>query len=96
MQIYSLGVQSQEQTLNLSDSTKINIRFDPFYYRWYGDYYQDGVLVAAGIALDPNTFGCKDILGSSCGIVDIGDPKEEYEPYEQLGNRLAVIQIDEE
>lgn len=96
MQVYSLGVSAQEQTLSLSNTMSVEIKFDPFYYRWYANYYEDGELVAAGIALDPNTFGCLDILSNSCGIYDTGDPKEKYEPYEQLGDRLAVIQIDNE
>ena len=96
MTITSLGVESNEQYLNLSNDMSINIRFDPFYYRWYADYYEDGDLVAAGIALDPNTFGLLNIRQTFCGLVDTGDPKTQYEPYEQLGNRLAVIEIDNE
>ena len=96
MNITSLGVASEEQALNLSDTMSVDIKFDPFYYRWYADYYEDGELVAAGIALDPNTFGMLGILNTSCGVVDTGNPKQKYEPYEQLGDRLAVIQIDDE
>lgn len=96
MNITSLGVVPGEQALNLSNNTSIDIKFDPFYYRWYANYYEDGVLVAAGIALDPDTFGMLDIMQVSCGIVDTGNPKEKYEPYEQLGDRLAVIEIDDE
>lgn len=96
MAVLSLGISSKEQSLNLSDSTSIEIKFDPFYYRWYANYYENGELVAAGIALDPNTFGMLDILQTSCGVIDLGNPKETYEPYEELGDRLAVIQIDDE
>lgn len=94
MEVYSLGVAPKEQTLNLSNDYSVQIKFDPFYYRWYGDFYKEGEIVAAGIALDPNTFGLLDVETVAFGLVDTGDPKEEYEPYEQLGDRLAVIEID--
>ena len=95
MTINSLGIASKEQTITLSNGMMVDIKFDPFYYRWYGDYYSDDELVAAGIALDPNTAGVLGILPVGLGIVDTGDQRETYEPYEQLGNRLAVIEIVE-
>lgn len=95
MELNSLGISSEEQTLTLIDGSTIEIRFDPFYYRWYADYYKEGSLLAAGIALDPDTDGMLHILDVSCAIVDAGDKKEDYEPYEQLGDRLAVIEVDE-
>lgn len=96
MIITSLGVESKEQYLNLSNNISVNIRFDPFYYRWYADYYEDGELIAAGVALDPDTFGLADIRRTYCGVIDTGNKKVSYEPYEQLGDRLAVIEIDSE
>lgn len=96
MELYSLGVASEEQALNLSNDVSVSIKFDPYYYRWYANYYRNGELIAAGIALDPNTFGLHDIQDVYCGILDTGDPKVEYEPFEELGNRLAVIEVDNE
>lgn len=96
MNIYSLGVEAKEQALNLSNNVSVDIKFDPFYYRWYANYYQDGELVAAGIALDPDVFGMNNILLTHIGLFDTGNHKEKYEPYEQLGDRLAVIEIDDE
>lgn len=89
----SLGVAPKEQTLALSEENSVEIRFDPFYYRWYGNFYSSGTLVAAGVALDPNTAGLLDILAVSIAIYDSGDPKVKYEPYEELGDRLAVIEV---
>jgi hypothetical protein len=89
----SLGVAPKEQTLALSEENSVEIRFDPFYYRWYGNFYAGGELVAAGVALDPNTAGLLDILAVSIAIYDSGDPKVKYEPYEELGDRLAVIEV---
>ena len=89
----SLGVAPKEQTLALSEENSVEIRFDPFYYRWYGNFYASGALVAAGVALDPNTAGLLDILAVSIAIYDSGDPKVKYEPYEELGDRLAVIEV---
>lgn len=89
----SLGVTPQEQTLTLSENNTVEIKFDPFYFRWYGNFYSDGVLVAAGIALDPDTAGLLNIRDVCIGILDTGDKNVAYEPYEQLGDRLAVIEI---
>lgn len=96
MAVNSLGIAAKEQTVTLANGMTADIKFDPFYYRWYANYYSDGELVACGVALDPNTAGVLDILPVSLGVVDTGDPKVKYEPYEQLGNRLAVIEIVEE
>ena len=95
MNFTSLGVSTGEQALTLANDSVIQIKFDPFYYRWYADYYQGEELVASGIALDPDTAGMLGILPVSCAIIDTGNKKEQYEPYEQLGDRLAVIEIDE-
>ena len=92
----SLGIAPKEQTLALSEDRTVEIRFDPFYYRWYGNFYANGELVAAGIALDPNTAGLLNIEPVCLAIYDTGNPKEKYEPYEQLGDRLAVIEVVDE
>lgn len=95
MSVNSLGIAAKEQTITLANGMTAEIKFDPFYYRWYANYYSEGELVAGGIALDPNTAGLLNILPVTLGIIDTGNPKEFYEPYEQLGNRLAVIEIVE-
>lgn len=96
MRYSSLGVVSKEQTLALSGERSVEIKFDPFYFRWYGNFYANGELVAAGIALDPNTAGLLDIEPVCLAIYDSGDPKVKYEPYEELGDRLAVIEVVDE
>ena len=93
MKYNSLGVVPKEQTLALSEEHSVEIKFDPFYFRWYGNFYAGGELGAAGIALDPNTAGLLDIEPVCLAIYDSGDPKEKYEPYEELGDRLAVIEV---
>ena len=96
MQYFSLGVAPKEQSLALDEARSVEIKFDPFYYRWYGNFYADGQLIASGIALDPNTDGLLDIETVSLAIYDSGDPKVKYEPYEELGDRLAVIEVVDE
>lgn len=96
MRYSSLGVVPKEQTLALSEERSVEIKFDPFYFRWYGNFYANGELVAAGIALDPNTAGLLDIEPVCLAIYDSGDPKVKYEPYEELGDRLAVIEVVDE
>lgn len=93
MTFSSLGVAPKEQTLSLSEDCSVEIKFDPFYYRWYANYYVSGELVAAGVALDPNTAGLLNIEPVSLAIYDSGDPKQDYEPYEELGDRLSVIEV---
>lgn len=96
MTFNSLGVAPKEQTLALSQDYSAEIKFDPFYFRWYCNLYSGDDIVAAGIALDPNTAGLLDITPVCLAVYDAGNPKETYEPYEELGNRLAVIEVVEE
>lgn len=96
MTFNSLGVVPKEQVLSLSEEHSVEIKFDPFYYRWYGNFYSGDEVVASGIALDPNTAGLLDIEPVCLAIYDNGNPKDKYEPYEELGDRLAVIEVVDE
>lgn len=95
MQTYELYVESAEQQLALSDTYTADIKFDMIYKRWYYDLYNEGVMVAAGIALVPDSAGLLHISPVSIGLIDVGNANEDYEPYYALGNRLAVIEIQE-
>jgi hypothetical protein len=93
MKITKLTVESKEQTILLSGGYSADIKFDVFYKRWYFDLYLDGVLKRAGIALNVNTVGLFNMEPVSLGLIDIVGDKEEYEPYNELGMRLMLVEV---
>lgn len=93
--IYDLTLSSEEQNITMLDGYSAEIRFDACYKRWYYNLYYYGELVAAGIALNPDTAPLLDFMSNSLGIVDTGDKREEYEPYAELGSRLQLVEIHE-
>ena len=93
--IYDLDVASEEQTVNMLDGHVAYIKFDAVYHRWYYDLYYMGEPVALGIALNPDTSPLLGFVSDSLGLTDNGDPKEEYEPYAELGGRLKLLEITE-
>jgi hypothetical protein len=95
MQITELKVGSKEQKILLSNGYSADIKFDVFYKRWYYDLYKDGELKYAGIALNVNTVGLFNISPVSLGLIDIVGDKEEYEPYNELGTRLMLVEVTE-
>ena len=93
--VYVLTVGSEEQTLELYDGYTAEIKFDRCYKRWYYNLYLNGVGVAYGVALNPDTAPLLGYVKDSIGLLDTGNPKEEYEPYLQLGDRLELVEITE-
>lgn len=91
-----LSVTSEPQILGLANGYTADLRFDPFYYRWYYDLYKDNELIYAGIALTPDTCGLNDISAVALGIIDMKEPEGEYEPYNALGTRLQIVEVDNE
>ena len=94
--VTKLSVTSEPQTMNLNDGYTAELRFDPFYYRWFYDLYKDEELLYSGIALTPDSCGLLNISNIAIGMVDTDDPVGEYEPYNAIGTRLMVIEVDDE
>lgn len=95
MTINELTVASKEQSLVLYNGYVADIKFDAIYKRWYYDLYQNGELKYAGIALNPNTAPLVGVSPYSLGVVDRLDDKDFYEPYNELGVRLALLEFEE-
>lgn len=93
--IYNLTISSEEQTITLLDGYTADIKFDACYKRWYYDLYYYGELIAAGIALNPDTAPLLGFFGDSLGLIDSGDARDTYEPYTELGGRLELVEIAE-
>jgi hypothetical protein len=94
-QIYKLEVASDEQSIDLLNGYTAKIFFDRCYKRWYYNLYYLNDLVAAGIALNPDTAPLLGYTQGSLGLIDEGDPKQGYEPFEELGQRLSLMEISE-
>lgn len=95
MKLTELVVESKEQTVVLSDGYSADIKFDVFYKRWYYDLYKDGELKFAGVALNVNTVGLYKMASVCLALIDIVGDKEEYEPYNELGTRLMLVEVAE-
>ena len=95
MQVNLLAVSPKEQTIVLQNNCVAEVLFDRIYKRWYYNLYKYDELIYAGIVLIPNTAGLLTITNTSLGIVDMADDKEDYEPYAELGSRLALAEITE-
>lgn len=93
MKINELIVASQEQVLTLLNGYNADIRFDPFYKRWYYNLYNGTELMYAGVPLVPDTFPLEGITNYYLAVVDKIDDNEPYEPYNELGSRLALLEI---
>ena len=90
-----LKVMPQEQTIILQNGYSAAIRFDMIYKRWFYDLYYGNTLVYAGMALTPGTAALLNISKVGLGLVDTANDKETYEPYAELGSRLALMEIAE-
>lgn len=93
--IYELTLSSEEQNITMLDGYSAEIRFDACYKRWYYNLYYYGELIAAGVALNPDTAPLLGFTGDSLGLIDTGNKKDVYEPYEELGGRLQLVEIAE-
>lgn len=93
IQINELVVSSKEQKLTLKDGYSVDIKFDPFYKRWYYNLYQYDEILYAGIALNPDSMPLFDFTDYSLGLIDKIDGNSFYEPYSELGSRLGLIEI---
>lgn len=96
MQMTELSVVSKEQMVHMQNGYVAVLRFDMIYKRWFYDLYRDdGTLLYAGIALPPDSAPLNGIAEESLGLVDLSEDGEEYEPYSELGGRLALMEITE-
>lgn len=93
--ISELTVPSEEQTLNLLNGYTAEIKFDAVYKRWYFNLYNLDEPIAIGIALNTDTAPLLGYVDDSLGLVDVVGDKEEYEPYDELGTRLGLVEITE-
>lgn len=94
-QAYVLEVASDEQTVTLLDGYTASVFFDRCYKRWYYNLYYMGNLVAAGVALNPDTAPLLGYTKENLGLLDTGDKREEYEPFLELGQRLELVELSE-
>ena len=91
-----LSVMPEEQTVILQNGYSAAIRFDMIYKRWFYDLYMDdGTILYAGIALPPDSAPLNGFAEESLGLVDLSEDNEEYEPFSELGGRLALMEITE-
>lgn len=96
MVLNELLVASKEQIIALSDGRAARLYFDPFYKRWYYNMYgADNEILYAGIALNPDTMPLQNISPYYLGLVDKVDDNQPYEPYNELGTRLGLLEVSE-
>ncbi len=95
MKFYELRVGSNEQIVGLKDGYKAQLKFDPFYKRWYYDLYKYNELICAGIALNVDSAPLVAFAGHSLALLDKYGTRDFYEPYNELGKRLALVEIIE-
>lgn len=93
MTIYELTVSSEEQIISLTGGYSAEILFDRCYKRWYYNLYKDNELVAAGIALNPDTAPLFDFVEDSVGLANNISKGTEYEPYDELGSGLLLMEL---
>lgn len=93
MAVYQLTVSSEEQNIVLTGGYSAEILFDRCYKRWYYNLYKDGDLVAAGVALNPDTAPLFGYFDDSLGLANNIKKGVEYEPYDELGVGLLLMEI---
>lgn len=93
--VYEVTVSSEEQVLSLSNGWEAEIFFDRCYKRWYYNLYSDSVLVAAGIALNPDTAPLLGFTNESLGLVENVKKGVKYEPFLELGSGLLLMEISQ-
>lgn len=88
-----LVVASEPQRLTLSSESYADIFFDPYYKRWCYNLYEGNELKYAGFVLDPDTASLLGFTDNFLACVDKLDNKEQYEPYNELGSRLGLLEV---
>lgn len=94
-EINKLIVSSEEQWLQLSGGYSADIKFDYIYKRWYYDLYKEDVLTCAGIPLTKDCPTLKNISPVYLSVLEDLPNPIEYEPFSELGNILALIEVVE-
>lgn len=95
MKFFKLTVASEEQNLALRDGYSADIRFDPIYKRWYYNLYRYGEPLYMGVALNVDSAPLVYFEPHSLALIDTYGTKDFYEPYDELGKRLALIEVTE-
>ena len=96
MTINELVVSSKEQIIALSDGKSVRLYFDPFYKRWYYNMYdENNNIMYAGIALGPDTAPLKNFTPYYISMVDKMSDNKPYEPFNELGSRLGLLEVSE-
>lgn len=95
MTFEELVVGSREQTLTLLNGYSADIKFDPFYHRWYYNLYQSGTLLFAGVSLTPDTLPLEGMTDYYLACIERNPDKKEYEPFDELGGILALVEVTE-
>lgn len=91
-----LLVSSKEQILTLAGGKSARLYFDPFYKRWYYNLYdENNEIMYAGIALMPDTAPLKSFTPYYLALVDKMADGLTYEPYNELGSRLGLLEVSE-
>lgn len=93
MTLTELTVSNKEQMVALQGGYSALLRFDMIYKRWFFDLYYEGEILHAGLSLRPDTAPLLGITEVSPGMIDLSKDNEEYEPYSELGARLALVEI---
>lgn len=93
MTVNELVVGSEPQRIMISSESYADILFDPYYKRWYYNLYEDGQIKYAGFVLDPDTASLLGFTDEFLACVDKLDNKEQYEPYNELGSRLGLLEV---
>lgn len=90
-----LVISSEEQTISIRDGYKAQIKYNPFNRYWYYNLINpDGVVVAYGLALKPNTYATYKMDFPGLALVDrLQGDKTEYNPFVELGGRLMLVEL---
>lgn len=93
--VNKLIVGSEEQWLQLSSGYSADIKFDYIYKRWYYDLYLDDELVCSGVVLTKDCPVLKGISPVYLAVVEDNDNNIQYEPFNELGGILSLMEIVE-
>ena len=96
MALNEISVDSKEQKIQISNGYMVDIKFDPIYKRWYCDIYNNQDIVYAGVPLNVGSFPLHQISDIYVAVFDKLGTQDYYEPYLELGGRLALLEITNE